>query len=38
MSQGFRLGDLTIHWLQGGVFEIDGGSAFGVVPKVPMDG
>jgi len=34
MSQGFRLGDLTIHWLQGGVFEIDGGSAFGVVPKV----
>ena len=34
MSQGFRLGDFTIYWLQGGVFEIDGGSMFGVVPRV----
>lgn len=33
MSQGFRLGAFTIHWLQGGVFEVDGGSMFGVVPK-----
>lgn len=33
MSQGFRLGDFTIHWLQGGEFEVDGGSMFGVVPK-----
>lgn len=34
MSQGFRLGAFTIHWLQGGVFEVDGGSMFGVVPRV----
>ncbi|MCX5876455.1 MAG: MBL fold metallo-hydrolase [Deltaproteobacteria bacterium] len=34
MSQGFRLGAFTIHWLQGGEFEVDGGSMFGVVPKV----
>ena len=34
MSQGFRLGDFTIRWLQGGEFEIDGGSMFGVVPRV----
>ena len=34
MALGFRLGDFTIHWLQGGEFEIDGGSMFGVVPRV----
>jgi glyoxylase-like metal-dependent hydrolase (beta-lactamase superfamily II) len=34
MSQGFKLGDFSIHWLQGGEFEVDGGSMFGVVPKV----
>jgi len=34
MSQGFRLGAFTIYWLQGGEFEVDGGSMFGVVPKV----
>ncbi len=34
MSQGFRLGEFSIHWLQGGVFEVDGGSMFGVVPRV----
>ena len=34
MSQGFRLGVFTIHWLQGGVFEVDSGSMFGVVPRV----
>lgn len=34
MSQGFRLGAFTIHWLQGGMFEVDGGSMFGVVPRV----
>jgi glyoxylase-like metal-dependent hydrolase (beta-lactamase superfamily II) len=33
MSQGFRLGAFSIHWLQGGEFEVDGGSMFGVVPK-----
>lgn len=30
----FILGDFRINWLQGGSFEIDGGSMFGVVPKV----
>ena len=34
MSQKFRLGELSIRWLQGGEFEIDGGSMFGVVPRV----
>jgi len=34
MSQEFRLGAFAIHWLQGGVFEVDGGSMFGVVPRV----
>lgn len=34
MSQGFRLGGFTVHWLQGGEFEVDGGSMFGVVPRV----
>jgi len=34
MSQGLRLGAFTIHWLQGGEFEVDGGSMFGVVPRV----
>lgn len=34
MGPGLRLGEFTIHWLQGGVFEIDGGSMFGVVPRV----
>ncbi|HCC54085.1 MAG TPA: hypothetical protein DEQ20_04045 [Desulfobulbaceae bacterium] len=34
MFHGFRLGDFVIHWLQGGVFEVDGGSMFGVVPRL----
>jgi glyoxylase-like metal-dependent hydrolase (beta-lactamase superfamily II) len=34
MSRGFRLGEFTIRWLQGGQFEVDGGSMFGVVPRV----
>ncbi|MBU2537848.1 MAG: MBL fold metallo-hydrolase [Proteobacteria bacterium] len=34
MSQEFRLGAFAIHWLEGGVFEVDGGSMFGVVPRV----
>ncbi len=34
MTELFRLGDFQVHWLQGGSFEIDGGSMFGVVPKV----
>ena len=34
MKNGFTVGDFSLHWLEGGVFEIDGGSMFGVVPKV----
>jgi glyoxylase-like metal-dependent hydrolase (beta-lactamase superfamily II) len=34
MFHGFRLGDFVIHWLQGGVFEVDGGSMFGMVPRL----
>ncbi|MGV1100876.1 MBL fold metallo-hydrolase [Thiovibrio sp. JS02] len=34
MSTPFQLGQFNLHWLEGGVFEIDGGSMFGVVPKV----
>lgn len=33
MSHGFRLGEFSIRWLQGGVFEIEGGAMFGVVPR-----
>ena len=29
-----KLGDFEIHWLGGGVFDLDGGTMFGVVPKV----
>jgi glyoxylase-like metal-dependent hydrolase (beta-lactamase superfamily II) len=28
-----KVGDLTIHWLNGGVTHMDGGAMFGVVPK-----
>ncbi|MEN8256850.1 MAG: MBL fold metallo-hydrolase [Thermodesulfobacteriota bacterium] len=34
MTEGFTLGYFQVHWLEGGRFEIDGGSMFGVVPKV----
>lgn len=29
-----RLGSFNIDWLSGGVFDLDGGTMFGVVPKV----
>ncbi len=29
-----RIGEVEIHWLRGGVFELDGGTMFGPVPKV----
>ncbi len=29
-----RIGEFEIHWLRGGVFELDGGTMFGPVPKV----
>ncbi|MCR8850203.1 MBL fold metallo-hydrolase [Rossellomorea sp. SC111] len=28
-----KVGDVTIHWLNGGVTHMDGGAMFGVVPK-----
>lgn len=34
MKAGFRLGNFELTWLSGGRFELDGGSMFGVVPKV----
>lgn len=32
--KSFKLGDFEIFWLNGGEFELDGGTMFGVVPKV----
>ena len=32
--RSFTLGDFTLFWLNGGEFELDGGTMFGVVPKV----
>jgi len=34
MKKGFKLGDFELIWLYGGIFELDGGTMFGVVPKV----
>jgi len=31
---GFRVGNYELFWLNGGQFELDGGSMFGVVPKL----
>jgi glyoxylase-like metal-dependent hydrolase (beta-lactamase superfamily II) len=31
--KGSKLGDFEIFWLNGGEFELDGGTMFGVVPK-----
>jgi len=31
---GFRVGDFELFWLDGGLFELDGGTTFGPVPKV----
>jgi glyoxylase-like metal-dependent hydrolase (beta-lactamase superfamily II) len=33
MAKGLRLGSFEIFWLAGGVFELDGGCMFGVVPR-----
>jgi glyoxylase-like metal-dependent hydrolase (beta-lactamase superfamily II) len=32
--KGLTIGDFEIFWLNGGEFELDGGTMFGVVPKV----
>jgi len=34
MEYGLKIGEFSVCWLQGGAFEVDGGSMFGVVPKV----
>jgi glyoxylase-like metal-dependent hydrolase (beta-lactamase superfamily II) len=34
MSRALKIGEMELHWLQGGVFELDGGTMFGVVPRV----
>jgi glyoxylase-like metal-dependent hydrolase (beta-lactamase superfamily II) len=34
MRTGFKIGEFELIWLNGGVFELDGGAMFGVVPKV----
>ena len=34
MGDGLHIGELKVFWMAGGDFEIDGGSMFGVVPKV----
>jgi glyoxylase-like metal-dependent hydrolase (beta-lactamase superfamily II) len=31
--ESLKVGELTIHWLNGGVTHMDGGAMFGVVPK-----
>jgi glyoxylase-like metal-dependent hydrolase (beta-lactamase superfamily II) len=33
MRTGFKIGEFELIWLNGGVFELDGGAMFGVVPK-----
>ena len=33
MANGLKLGSFEIFWLDGGVFELDGGCMFGVVPR-----
>jgi glyoxylase-like metal-dependent hydrolase (beta-lactamase superfamily II) len=34
MPEPFSLGDFQVHWLNGGMFGLDGGAMFGVVPKI----
>ena len=34
MNKFLDLGDITITWINGGEFELDGGTMFGAVPKV----
>ncbi len=33
MQNSLAIGDITVSWLNGGEFELDGGAMFGVVPK-----
>jgi glyoxylase-like metal-dependent hydrolase (beta-lactamase superfamily II) len=34
VKKSLRLGAIELHWLNGGIFELDGGTAFGPVPKI----
>ncbi len=34
MNQPLTIGDFELFWLNGGTFDLDGGTMFGVVPKV----
>ena len=34
MRKSLKIGRFEIFWLDGGVFELDGGCMFGVVPRV----
>ncbi len=34
MNRHLKIGAIELHWLNGGLFELDGGAMFGVVPKV----
>jgi len=34
MQPQLRIGTFEIHWLNGGAFQLDGGTMFGAVPKV----
>ncbi len=34
MQRPLVVGDIEVHWLNGGEFELDGGTMFGAVPKV----
>ncbi len=34
MNSSLQLGNIEIHWLNGGEFELDGGTMYGAVPKV----
>ncbi len=34
INTSLNIGEIEIHWLNGGRFEMDGGAMFGVVPKV----
>ena len=31
--KSYKLGDFKLFWLNGGEFELDGGTMFGVIPK-----
>lgn len=34
MEKNLKIGSFELFWLKGGIFELDGGAMFGVVPKI----